>query len=393
MIRLSALWNGQPTDRPCIAVIAPSDRAPAASLESAPAPATPEERWLAPECVVPQAVATISSQWWGGEAAPSFLLMAGWVVSIGGKPRFDHGTIWFEQQKPDFDRPPPFRHDPQDNFVRRFEKLYVALADAAGWDDFMVGSPCLLPANDLISMHMGPENFLVALMDEVARVEDRIRWEVYPRIILEILIIKMIDLAAGVDDADAARPAPAKSKAAAKPRPAPAAPEPEPANQPAPPDQEPAQANAEPAPEPDPEDPPEEKDPAQDGGFDAAWKSILQSIRKKNLPRYLVFADAAAHMPDENTIVLSYAPENRFKKESAQEKNYADLLRQAASEKFGRELRILFRIDRGGDDETPPHEAEERAVEPEPQPEEPEAQNLSLFEQINETFPNNKELS
>jgi len=166
MIRLSALWNGQPTDRPCIAVIAPSDRAPAASLESAPAPATPEERWLAPECVVPQAVATISSQWWGGEAAPSFLLMAGWVVSIGGKPRFDHGTIWFEQQKPDFDRPPPFRHDPQDNFVRRFEKLYVALADAAGWDDFMVGSPCLLPANDLISMHMGPENFLVALMDE-----------------------------------------------------------------------------------------------------------------------------------------------------------------------------------------------------------------------------------
>jgi DNA polymerase-3 subunit gamma/tau len=238
-----------------------------------------------------------------------------------------------------------------------------------------------------------PRPTLVALMDEVARVEDRIRWEVYPRIILEILIIKMIDLASGADQADAARPAPAKSKAPAKPRPVPAAPEPVPANQPAPAAQESPQADAVPQQEPDPEDPPEELDPAPDGGFDAAWKSILQSIRKKNLPRYLVFADAAAHMPDENTIVLSYAPENRFKKESAQEKDYADLLRQAASEKFGRDLRILFRIDRGGDDETPPQEAEERAVEPEPQPVEPEAQNLSLFEQINETFPNNKELT
>jgi len=34
---------------------------------------------------------------------------------------------------------------------------------------------------------------LIRMLDEIARVEDRIRWETYPRIILEILLIKLVD--------------------------------------------------------------------------------------------------------------------------------------------------------------------------------------------------------
>ena len=164
--RLTALWEGLPTDRPCLAVTVshPRPNRDNQGCGHRPPP-NPEAQWLDPDWVVPHALDIIANTWWGGEAIPSYLIMAGWLNSLGGRPQFDANTIWFEQFPVDFDQPHPFHHDPANPWVQRHERLYLAMAQAAGKDDFLLGAPCLLPAHDLLSMHMGTQNFLFALMD------------------------------------------------------------------------------------------------------------------------------------------------------------------------------------------------------------------------------------
>lgn len=160
--RLSALWQGRATDRPCISVTAPNGR----DAAHPPAPESAERRWLDPEWVIADLRARLAETWWGGEAIPSYLLMGGWAVCLGGRPHFDDSTIWFEQFDVDFDRPSPFRTDTDDRWFAKYKALYLAAAAEAGWDDFLVGRPGILPANDLLSMHMGPQVFMLALVDE-----------------------------------------------------------------------------------------------------------------------------------------------------------------------------------------------------------------------------------
>ena len=159
--RLTALWRGQLRNGPCMSVHAPSGK----GAPYPPEPAGVEDRWINPRWVVSNALAQIANTWWGGEAVPSYLLMAGWVNCLGGTPRFAPQTIWFEHIEVDFDRPPALRFDPRDPWVRRYEALHRAMVQAAGRDDFLIGQCCILPACDLLSMLMGTENFLVALMD------------------------------------------------------------------------------------------------------------------------------------------------------------------------------------------------------------------------------------
>lgn len=159
--RLTALWKGQTPDRPCMAVTAPNGkRAP-----RPPRPLDPETRWLDPDWVLADARATLESTWWGGEALPSYLLMGGWVVCLGGRPRFDFNTIWHDPMTVDFSGPSPFVHDPANPWVQKHDRLYDAATTFAGFDDFSIGRPVFLPSNDLISMHLGPQSFLLALMD------------------------------------------------------------------------------------------------------------------------------------------------------------------------------------------------------------------------------------
>lgn len=159
--RLTALWNGQMLERPCITVTAPSGK----HLPPPPQPISDEYRWMDPSWNVKNALYHIESTWWGGETIPSYLLMCGWVVCLGGRPRFSPETIWFDEMPVDFDKEPPFRLDIEDQWFVRHKQAYMALAEAAGYDDFMVGQPVILPANDMISMLMGPENFLLALYE------------------------------------------------------------------------------------------------------------------------------------------------------------------------------------------------------------------------------------
>jgi len=161
--RLTALWHGEMLDRPCMCVVAPL---PGAHLPPPPAPpANDEARWLDPAYVVPAAVRTIAGTWWGGEAVPSMLLMAGWVNCLGGTPRFAPEPIWVEHREVNFDRPSPFRHSPADMWAVKFRAVLEALCAAAGCEDFLVGEPCILPASDLLAQELGVEAFMLALVD------------------------------------------------------------------------------------------------------------------------------------------------------------------------------------------------------------------------------------
>jgi hypothetical protein len=160
--RLSALWHGERLDRPCIAVTAPQA---VANPTPVPEPADAEARWLDPAHRVAAARRHLESLWWGGEAIPSCLQQGGWVNCLGGTPRFAPETIWFETRAVDFSRPSPFRHDPDNPWTAKHRALLLALCEDAGRDGFLVGCPCGLPANDLLSMHMGTQEFLVALVD------------------------------------------------------------------------------------------------------------------------------------------------------------------------------------------------------------------------------------
>jgi hypothetical protein len=159
--RLSALWHGEMLERPCIAVRAPRE----SSHPAPPPPADDEARWLDPEYRVAIARHQLESTWWGGEAVPSCLLMANWVLCLGGAPHFDARTIWFDTREVDFDRPSPFRHDPESPWVAKHRRLLEALCAEAGGDGFLIGQAGGLPANDLLSMQMGTQEFLLALMD------------------------------------------------------------------------------------------------------------------------------------------------------------------------------------------------------------------------------------
>ncbi|MDP6778182.1 MAG: hypothetical protein QGI83_15610 [Candidatus Latescibacteria bacterium] len=159
--RLTALWNHDLVDRPCIAVTAPNGR----SVDRPPAPASAHQKWLDPDWVLRDLTARIESTWWGGEALPSYLLMGGWVLCLGGTPKLEMRTIWYDTVEVDYSSPPPFRYVDDDNWVKTHAYLYEAAADLAGQNDFSLGRPCALPANDILSMVMGAETFLLALKD------------------------------------------------------------------------------------------------------------------------------------------------------------------------------------------------------------------------------------
>ena len=159
--RLTALWHGEVTDRPCLAVTAPSGE----SVPAPPAAATPWQRWLDPDWVVADIAATLGNTWWGGGAIPSYLVMAGWALCLGATPRLDMHTIWCENMEVDFSKPWAFRYAEDDVWVTAHAKLCDAIVEFAGKDDFLVGTPCGLPANDVLAQGMGVEAFLLASVD------------------------------------------------------------------------------------------------------------------------------------------------------------------------------------------------------------------------------------
>jgi len=101
-------------------------------------------------------------------------------------------TIWFDTMKVDFSAPSPFRNRDDDVWVKAYSELYNAVADFAGGDDFLVGQACGLPANDLLSMLMGTEDFLVALMEHPAWMREAIATGAREQLRVKMSLMDMI---------------------------------------------------------------------------------------------------------------------------------------------------------------------------------------------------------
>ncbi|HOF90067.1 MAG TPA: hypothetical protein PLZ36_18485, partial [Armatimonadota bacterium] len=139
-----------------------------------PTPADGEERWLGPEFVTAAIRATLAHTHYLGEAIPSYLLMGGWAVGFGSPVEFQDRTIWLGPTTVDWDSPPTFDLDWDDPWLVKYRRLYQAVLELAGWDDFLVGKPCLLPGNDLLIALLGPDEFMLALVERAEWVREAI---------------------------------------------------------------------------------------------------------------------------------------------------------------------------------------------------------------------------
>ncbi len=160
------MWRGEPLDRPCIGVASPQ---PASVTPRKPS--HPRDYWLEPDVVASLALHHITGTRWGGELVPSYLLMAGWVFCYGAKIHFDDKTIWHEHTPVDLEADPSWAVNWDDPLIYGYIDLYRHILDLAGWDDFMVGRPCLLPACDILAARMGNQQFLTALIDNPEWIE------------------------------------------------------------------------------------------------------------------------------------------------------------------------------------------------------------------------------
>lgn len=160
--RLIDLWENKPAKIPYIGIRAGKTNTPPYPLQ----PVKDEDYWLDPEWNVKKILAELESQYWIGEIIPGQLAMACWMCSLGGRPEFNRQTIWFEPcPEIDFSKPSPFRHNPNNPWFLKYKCLLETIVKIAGREEFGVGVMSGLPANDLISMHMGTDNFLIAMMD------------------------------------------------------------------------------------------------------------------------------------------------------------------------------------------------------------------------------------
>ena len=160
--RFTALWEGRVTDRPHIGILAPN---PDGGVTAPPPPEDAEARWLDPAWVIPSLRASLANTYWAGETVPSYLLMAGWVFCYGATPGFNEHTIWHAPIQVDFDSAPDFTLDLNGEWTSKYIQLYQTALREAGKDDFLIGQPCLLPANDLLPAILGSMEYLPALIE------------------------------------------------------------------------------------------------------------------------------------------------------------------------------------------------------------------------------------
>jgi hypothetical protein len=169
--RFTALWEGRPMDRPGLAVNTPNGHS-----ANFPTPVSGEQKWLDPEFIVQTALAQFETISYVGESIPSTLLMAGWILNTyGATPHFPMETIWVEPRAVDWDSPPSFPLDWKSPWLKKVSAVHDALLDAAGYDDFLVGSLCPMPANDMLAFVIGTEAVLLGMADHPDWIREAIR--------------------------------------------------------------------------------------------------------------------------------------------------------------------------------------------------------------------------
>lgn len=234
---------------------------------------------------------------------------------------------------------------------------------------------------------------LVTMLDEMARVEDRIRWETYPRIVLEIMVVRLLDMVSGpglTPELDS--PVSIPQKAADKPRqpevkktPAPASvekpqvrktktPDYEDVMEEAPDPDEPDEfrggapgvsTKVEDIPEPGEFPPVDDSEPDVPEGADAAlrefyvsWKKILEEVKKINIPTYFNIANGKPVSLENGMLVLEFERDHRFHMEMSSEEKNMSVLRKAMKKTIGIDYIIRCRI--GEEAKEPEKKAEEK---------------------------------
>lgn len=161
--RFTDLWENNPTKIPYVGITAKKEN----PLPYPQQPEMDEDYWLDAEWSAAAYLINIKNKYYIGETVPSSLLMTAWLCSLGGRPEFNRATIWFKHDgEIDFSKPSPYRHNPNDPWVLKFKHLFETVVKLAAQERFGVeGTLAGLPANDLLSMHMGTDNFLIALLE------------------------------------------------------------------------------------------------------------------------------------------------------------------------------------------------------------------------------------
>jgi hypothetical protein len=163
--RWTALWEGRHIGRPCIAVKAPRKGAPTPP----PLPAAePWRRWIDPEWIVANARAQAAGTCFGGEALPSCFIQAGWLLCYHAPVQLLANTIWIDPIPFDIDAPPSFSLDTASDGALQYERVVRRAAEELGPEGMLIQPSGGLPANDLLSLMVGTENFLMAIHDNPA---------------------------------------------------------------------------------------------------------------------------------------------------------------------------------------------------------------------------------
>ncbi len=169
--RWKAYWELQPTDRPCINVIAPlgGEGRPVRS------PGSAEDIWFDPEYIAESYLGFVETTYFGGESVPfGPLLLGGWCLGCESNIILKENTIYHLPNMTDIHQPLNWNPGPGNPWREKLEKVVRQLLEAAS-GKFFVGYPIVLPVNDLLMLFRGNENFLVDLMTDTPGCVDRLR--------------------------------------------------------------------------------------------------------------------------------------------------------------------------------------------------------------------------
>lgn len=224
---------------------------------------------------------------------------------------------------------------------------------------------------------------LVYMLEEMARVEDRIRWETYPRIVLEIMVVRLLDMVSGPGLSPEEPEIPRHNNVAA---PAASAKAPEKKEKPvaAPAtmktEEKPVQKSAPKPPAiddelddmPDPEVPveyakkesaveisaPVEYEPLEeivpdipasaDGAlreFYGSWNKILAEVKKLSMPLSFNLANAKPVSLENGMLILEFNKEYRFHMEMASDEKNLRIIMAAMKNTIGIDYIIRCRIE------------------------------------------------
>lgn len=162
--RWLAFWDREPTDRPCMTVVAPR---PNPDAVPPPAPETLEDRYFDPDYVAGTWVHQSQTVYYGGEAVPCCgFLMAGYALGCGAAAGFAPTTIWHPVTMPDIHAPFGWESGEDDPWARKLARLLDRLLDEAD-GRYLVTYAGQIPANDLLSVLRGPMDFLVDMADDL----------------------------------------------------------------------------------------------------------------------------------------------------------------------------------------------------------------------------------